>query len=744
MPIAQIISLVALGGYLALIFISLHQSGRKSVNQAFTIYLAAMTFWQLSAVMVTLIRSSETALLWYRLMTSGMGGQFIFYCLFVLVFTEAKRQKPVVISGWVLFTALILTSPTNLIIQSVVLSPVGGIYVPTFGILVPLLGIITFFFLAYGVYHLIRASRQSKSPLQRNRIRYLLVGAAVIGVGAFSNLYPHFQSFPIDVTANVINAVIIAIAIGKHKLLDMSIVLRKGMLDSISTIIIATCYFLVITLAIGFFHASGNTQLYISLFLAILAAVIAQPLLNQAQSWIDRLFFREKYDSAQMLQRLSQSVASMLKLDRLTSMILQEVTQTIHIGKAAFFLKSDTSGEFRLAAQHGLDERGDYYFRKDHPIIYWLNKNYKALTHVEVEMQPQFKGLWGQEKNQLDQLNAELFIPVLVKKELVGLFTLGPKLSEQQYSSDDVSNLTTLANQTAVAIENARLFWHLERTLEALKTARDELELRVQERTSQLEQANEALKAENIERVRAEEAIKRYTKELERSNKELQQFAYVASHDLQEPLRMVGSFLQLLERRYSPQLDQDAKDFIFYAVDGAKRMQALILDLLEYSRVGTRGKPFEKIELNQIFNLVKNNLKVAIKESKANITCDQLPAIYADDTQMVQLFQNLIGNAIKFHGENTPEIHIFSTRKNGSLEVSVKDNGIGIDPRYADRIFLIFQRLHNREDYPGTGIGLAICKRIVERHGGTIWVDSREGEGSTFRFTIPVKPREAQ
>ena len=307
-----------------------------------------------------------------------------------------------------------------------------------------------------------------------------------------------------------------------------------------------------------------------------------------------------------------------------------------------------------------------------------------------------------------------------------------------------MSTLTTLANQTAVAIENARLFWHLERTLEALKTARDELELRVQERTSQLEQANEALKAENIERLRAEEAIKRYTKELERSNKELQQFAYVASHDLQEPLRMVGSFLQLLERRYSPQLDQDAKDFIFYAVDGAKRMQSLILDLLEYSRVGTRGKPFEKIDLNKILNLAKNNLKVAINESKANIICDQLPAIYADDTQMVQLFQNLIGNAIKFHGENTPEIHIFSTRKNGSLEVSVKDNGIGIDPRYADRIFLIFQRLHNREDYPGTGIGLAICKRIVERHGGSIWVDSREGEGSTFRFTIPVKAKEAQ
>jgi two-component system, chemotaxis family, sensor kinase Cph1 len=225
--------------------------------------------------------------------------------------------------------------------------------------------------------------------------------------------------------------------------------------------------------------------------------------------------------------------------------------------------------------------------------------------------------------------------------------------------------------------------------------------------------------------------------ELRRSNQELEQFAYVASHDLQEPLRMVSSYTQLLARRYRGQLDDAADEFIGYAVDGANRMQTLINDLLAYSRVGTRGKPLAPIDMATLFEAARANMRVAIEESGAKVSYEALPTVMGDTTQLMQLLQNLIGNAIKFRDENrTPEIRVGAERRDGEWLFSVSDNGIGIEEQYLERIFVIFQRLHNRTEYPGTGIGLAVCKKIVERHGGKIWVESKPYEGSTFYFTL--------
>jgi len=241
------------------------------------------------------------------------------------------------------------------------------------------------------------------------------------------------------------------------------------------------------------------------------------------------------------------------------------------------------------------------------------------------------------------------------------------------------------------------------------------------------------------QRKKTEEKLKETLKDLERSNKELEQFAYVASHDLQEPLRMVTSYVQLLERRYKDKLDSDANEFIAYAVDGAGRMQSMINDLLDYSRVGTTGKTFEKTNCARVLGQAVVNLQGAIEESGAVIAKNKLPTIKADESQLIQLFQNLIDNAIKFRGKEPSRVHVAAKKKGKEWFFSVQDNGIGIDPQYAERIFVIFQRLHNRKKYSGTGIGLAICKRIAERHGGRIWVESEPGKGSTFFFTIPRK-----
>jgi light-regulated signal transduction histidine kinase (bacteriophytochrome) len=236
----------------------------------------------------------------------------------------------------------------------------------------------------------------------------------------------------------------------------------------------------------------------------------------------------------------------------------------------------------------------------------------------------------------------------------------------------------------------------------------------------------------------AEEERERLLEDLKRSNKELEQFAYIASHDLQEPLRMVSSYVQLISQRYKDRLDRDADEFIDYAVNGTAYMQTLLNDLLTYSRAGTTSEPFALTDLNSVLGRAIVNLKNLIDDSHAEIKHEGLPAVYAHKVQMVQVFQNLIGNAIKFHGSELPRVHISAQQENNEWIIRISDNGIGIDPKYFNRIFHIFKRLHSREKYDGTGIGLAICKKIVEKHGGRIWVESEPGKGSTFCFTIPA------
>ena len=253
----------------------------------------------------------------------------------------------------------------------------------------------------------------------------------------------------------------------------------------------------------------------------------------------------------------------------------------------------------------------------------------------------------------------------------------------------------------------------------------------------ELQATTEELRTSNEEQMQIQIELRDLINKLKISNRELEQFAYVASHDLQEPLRMVSSFTQLLEKRYKNQLDNDADDYIGFIVEGAMRMKDLIDDLLIYSRLKSENRPFEIVIMEVALDDVLINLKANIKEKNAKITYDNLPSIDCDPIQIHQLLQNLITNAIKFHGDEPPQVHISAKELENEWLFTVTDNGIGIDPRHHDQIFSIFKRLHTRQDYDGTGIGLSICKRIVEKHGGHIWVESELGKGTTFYFTIP-------
>ncbi len=239
------------------------------------------------------------------------------------------------------------------------------------------------------------------------------------------------------------------------------------------------------------------------------------------------------------------------------------------------------------------------------------------------------------------------------------------------------------------------------------------------------------------ERKNVENKIQKTLDELKRSNQELERFAYVSSHDLQEPLRMVTLYSQLLEKRYKNSLDSDADDFIEYIVENAKRMKQLIDDLLEYSRVTSQAKEFENVDMEKLLDIVLSNLSISIGENRVKVTHESLPTIFADKNQMLQVLQNLITNAIKFRGEKSPEINITAKKYKNNWKFSVTDNGIGIKPEHQKQIFDVFKRLHTRQEYPGTGIGLSICQKIIKHHKGRIWVESKLGKGTKFYFTIP-------
>ena len=288
-------------------------------------------------------------------------------------------------------------------------------------------------------------------------------------------------------------------------------------------------------------------------------------------------------------------------------------------------------------------------------------------------------------------------VPMITKGEVVGILHLRSS-KEKAFTERDRRLAESVGAEIASAFANARLYEQL--------------------------------------RVQAEE--------LRRSNAELEQFAYVASHDLQEPLRMVSSYVQLLSHRYKDRLDSDADEFISFAVDGAHRMQLLIEALLTYSRVGTRELHPEKTNLNVVFDQAAANLSMAVESSGGVVTKDALPTLTADSQQMLRLLQNLLSNALKFRGDEPPRVHVASRREGNDWLFSVSDNGIGIPPEHRQRVFLVFQRLHGRGQYEGTGIGLAMCKRIVERHHGRIWIGGESGNGSVFHFTLPISPQEGE
>lgn len=423
-------------------------------RNAFKAYLTMMMLWSLSAFLL-LSRFDNHATFWFRVMAFGAVGSAVTLIRFVRTVT-AKRWQWI---NWVYFygvVSFILIIFTPLAVENAFVRNMEVIY--EFGPLIFVIAGPGYLLNIFSLLQLIKRYKESDDVIIRNRLRYLILGFTIILFISLVNFTP-LGKYPIDIAGNTLTAILISYAILRHQLLDIKVIIRKSVLYSVPTVIIGTIYFLVISLALNFIQTNSDLELFgLSLVVAILTALVAQPFRDKAQSIIDRFFFREKYDSSLMLQRLSSRTALVLDLDQVTNMILKDLTETLHIQNAAFFLRRGKGAGFYLSAQVGLQPYTKIRMSENHPIALWLANHKTVLNKNELDVLPYFKSLWRKEREDLEKLNGELFIPLLVKTELVGIFVIGPKRSEQGYSMDDQLTLTTLANQTAVAIENARLY----------------------------------------------------------------------------------------------------------------------------------------------------------------------------------------------------------------------------------------------------------------------------------------------
>ncbi len=426
---------------------------QSELKRAFRWFLLAMTVWSASAFILYIDQDNST--FWFKMMTCGGIGTMVSVYRYSRIFTDIRVRwdKLVPIFGLFMIGMILFT---DLAIETVSVVRSEVLYeLTTYMILLAGPGYVL---IIVSLIFLISHYNKTLDPIHKNRLLYLIIGIGIMIFGSSINFTP-LGKYPIDIAANSITAVLIVYSILRYQLLDIRVVIRQGLVYSFPTIIIGTAYFLLITLALNIFNVYSGIEIFIlSLAVAIVTAVIVEPLRNRAQKFIDRIFFREKYDAWYMLENLSSRVAMMLDLFQITNTILDEVTSTLHIRRAAFFLKEENSKKFPLAAQVGLDDIPQVSFREGHPLVLRLTSKTAPITNQDIEVLPQFQSMWKSERIELDELEFELYIPIKVQSQLVGIFGIGARRSEQPYTNEDIMTLSTLANQTAVAVENARLF----------------------------------------------------------------------------------------------------------------------------------------------------------------------------------------------------------------------------------------------------------------------------------------------
>jgi PAS domain S-box-containing protein len=798
----SIVPLIAFLCYGALLALVVTEGLYRPVIRFFTFYLLTMLVWSFGAFMMYM--NPPNVVLWNRVMLGGLLGMPAALFGFTRAFLHAGRQARWLYWALAGFFILLLVDATGYLADHVRVAE-DGLIEYEFG---PGVFPLAFYFVTLvgsSGLSLIRGLRQVRDPVERNRMTYALLGLGAVVFGSTTNLVPRLGAYPLDIAANIANAMLLAYAIGRYQLLDIRLVIRRGLLYSILTAVIGSSYLLLVLLATTLFHApAGPGNLIIPLLVALIAAVAMQPLRNAAQSLIDRLFFREKYDAGLMLQKLSRTTTSVLDLDQLTDMVLHEITSTMHVGTAALFLRQANRGDLLLVAQRGLDKHRNLRLKSDHPVVAWLSDYHDALTTHDLEVLPQFKALWEQERQDLERMEAAYFVPLVARAELIGVLIVGPKLSDMPYSLDDRLTLTTLANQVAVAVQNAWLYEEVVREKRRTETIVEETfaGIVVVDREMRILVVNPG--AEAITGYSSQELVGRPLPEVlgtevgyvgghlyrailtgqpapptearirakegardilfgTASLGDLHLFSFTditrlkevdrlktnivanVSHELRTPLASVKAYAELLLDSVGSDDLAARRHFLSIIAQKTDILSGLISDLLDLARLesGEFEMREEAVSVPEIISASISLLEMEMlaKNISVDVDASSVPLLIADRALMTIIVENLISNAVKFSHEGG-QVDVVARHGDGQLVLTVVDHGMGIAPEELPYIFQKFRRLRSarEREAEGTGLGLALVKEAVEVHGGNIDVQSDVGDGCCFCITLPLKP----
>ncbi|MCO6450509.1 MAG: GAF domain-containing protein [Caldilineales bacterium] len=810
MNVPAIASAVAFVIYLVLAILVYRQGVKPRSRRLFFIYMVIMLAWQGAAVLVSLTESKEVAYTVYKWMTVLGSVHFLVYYLFVREFlnvTIHRRLATVAYAGLVLVPLVTIFSG-DFVIAEIYADSATGLLVPNFGLLTYPLGAFTYAFLGLAAFYLYRAVRDARTSIERNRLRYMYVGAVLVMLGTLANFLPTLRAYPVDIVANIINAILIFYIVLRYQLLDFKIVIRRGLIYSLPTAVISAGYMLTVFLAANVFRSVTGYQVVLAyIAVAVTIAVVFHPLYIRMQDWVDRLFFREKYDANLMVQRLSRSVSTVLNIDQLANMILDDVVETMHVTQAALLLQEADAGYFAPIAVRGYEGTTQLELNADNPIVRTLAEHNEILTRYDLDVLPQFKALLVQERADLQDMNVELFVPLAGRDELVGILALAPKRSGIAYTKDEQSTLLTVANQAVVAVQNANLY---QTALDEKERAEVILEhafagIIVVDRSQTIVKANPgaetitgfstgelegaplcdildcdfllgydlsadetALPVVQVMQLTTANGARRdvllgttpitdgfllnfaditHLKEVDRLKSNI---VTSVSHELRTPLASIMGYSELILEGLHGGDEALTRQFIGIINDEAGRLNRLINDLLDLSRLEA-GRIEPNMAVCDVEGIIRRSLRtmnIQIQEANVRVSVDipeNLQPLWADSSMMTIIFKNLLDNAIKFSLEGG-QITVRVSQHADALQIEVKDDGEGIPQEELPELFTKFYRSPSvqRAGIKGTGLGLALAKEATEMHGGSIRVESEPGVGSTFIVTIPMNTYEPE